>query len=88
MRFCEMRTRKVLGIFFMDQSREVSSIIKDHVESLATLESGQRLLNAPSIFFFRFTFPSEHRDTSSSDAKRIDLAIKPDCSNETYAAAA
>jgi len=64
----------------MDQSCKISSIIKDHVESLATLESGKRLLNTPNIFFFRFTLPGEHRDTSSSDAKRKDLVINPDCS--------
>jgi len=80
MPFYKVCTCKVLRIFFMDQSRKISSIIKDHVERLATLESGNRLLNTPNIFFFGFTLPGEDRDTGSGDAKRTDLVINPDCS--------
>lgn len=43
----------------MDQVSEISSVIQDHVEGLASLEV-QGLLNAPHVLLVGLTFPCKH----------------------------
>jgi hypothetical protein len=52
----------------MNQSREIASIIKDHVQGFAILECGQSLFNTPEVFLLSFAFPGKDRDASGSDA--------------------
>ena len=52
----------------MNKGGQVTSIVKDHVQGFATLESGEGLLNAPSIFFLSFTFPGEDWNTGRGNA--------------------
>ncbi len=53
----------------MNKIREVTTIIEDHIQWLAARESGERLINAPQILFFRLALPCENGDTRCSDTR-------------------
>jgi hypothetical protein len=74
----------------MNQRCEIASIIKDHVQGFAILESGQRLFNTPKVFLLSFAFPGKDRDASSSDAtiKELYKHLPTMADKTTYAAAA
>lgn len=61
-------TGEVLGVFLMDDSREIASIVEDHVEGLSTLESSDGLLDAPLVFLLSLALPGEDGHTGSSNA--------------------
>jgi hypothetical protein len=52
----------------MNQGSQVASVIKDHVQGFSVFEAGNSLFDAPSIFFFSFTFPCEHWNASRGNA--------------------
>ena len=52
--------------FVMNKICQITTIIKNHVQWLAIFED-QSLLNAPNIFFIRFSFPSIDRYPSGSN---------------------
>lgn len=83
-------TLEVLRVLLMHKVRQVSAIIKDHVQRLATRESGEGLLNAPCVLLLGFPLPSVHRDTSGSNSVDRVSSISCDVASllETYAAAA
>lgn len=59
----------------MDEVSEVASVIENHVQCIATLETGNSLLNTPDIFFLSLAFPGKDRDTGSSDAVQLVIMI-------------
>ena len=52
----------------MDKSREVTTIVEDHVEGLVTRERCQGLLDAPVVLLLSLALPCEDWDSSRSDA--------------------
>ena len=52
----------------MDESRQITTIIKDHVEGLAIREGIKGLLNTPSVLLLGLSFPSENWDACSSNS--------------------
>jgi len=52
----------------VDEGGQVASIIEDHVQGLASIESSKSLLNAPEIFFLSLAFPCEDRNAGCGDA--------------------
>jgi hypothetical protein len=61
-------TGEELGVLLVDEVGQITSIIEDHVEGLATRESGNGLIDAPEVFFLGFTLPGEDGDTGGGDA--------------------
>ena len=45
--------------FGVDKGSEVTTIVKDQVELLATLEGGELLLQAPVVFLFSLSLPGK-----------------------------
>ena len=64
------RTLEILRVLFVDEGREVTAIIKNHVEALAIGEGSEGLLNTPSVFFLSLTLPGIDRDAGSSNSIR------------------
>ena len=64
----KMHTREVLRVLLVDEVGEITTIIENHVQSLAIWESCEGLLDAPYVFLFRLALPCKDRDTSRSDA--------------------
>lgn len=84
-------TLEVLRVLLVHKVRQISAIIKDHVQRLATRESIKGLLNAPRVLLLGLSLPGVHRDTSSSNsADRVSSTNNKDSASllETYAAAA
>ena len=52
----------------MNQVCEIASIVKDHVQGIAILESGQSLFNTPDVFLLSFALPGENRNASGGNA--------------------
>jgi hypothetical protein len=52
----------------MNQRREITPIIEDHVQGFAILECYQSLFNTPDEFLLSFAFPGKDRNANSSDA--------------------
>lgn len=59
----------------MDESRQITTIIKDHIEGLAIREGIKGLLNTPSVLFFGFTLPCEDWDTSSGNTLSLMTSV-------------
>lgn len=53
----------------MNQGSEITTIVQDHVQALATRESSKGLFNAPGILLLRLALPGKYRNTSSSNAR-------------------
>lgn len=53
----------------MNKGGEVTSIIKDHVEGLATCKASKSLLNAPLILFLSLALPGKDGDAGGGDTK-------------------
>lgn len=64
-----MLTLQVLGIFLVNKGGEVTAIVQNHVQALATRESSKSLFNTPSVFFLRLALPSIYGNTGGSDAR-------------------
>ena len=62
-------TSEVLRVLVVNERREVSTIIKNHVQGLVAGEGSQSLLNAPQVLFLGLALPCEHRNTCCRDAK-------------------
>jgi hypothetical protein len=56
-----------LGVLFVDQVGQVTSVVEDHVESLAFGEGLQLLLNAPDVLLLGLALPGEDGDTGGGD---------------------
>lgn len=63
-------TSEVLRVLVVNEGREVSTIVKNHVQGLVAGEGSQSLLNAPQVLFLGLALPCEHRNTCCRDAKR------------------
>lgn len=63
------RTLEVLRILIVHQVREITTIIKDHIQSLSIGESGDSLVDTPRVLLFGLTLPREDRYTSCSNTK-------------------
>lgn len=61
-------TLQVLRVLLVNKGGQVSTIIKDHVEGLATGEGVEGLLNAPRVLLLGLALPCKNRDTSCSNA--------------------
>ena len=61
-------TLEVLGILLVDECREVTTIVENHVERLATGEGIECLLNAPRIFLLCLALPGKDGHASSGDS--------------------
>jgi hypothetical protein len=57
-----------MGKFFVNNARQITTIIEDHIKWLATRKSTEGLLNTPIVLFVSLAFPGKNRDTSSCDA--------------------
>lgn len=55
----------------MDEVGEISSVIEDHVERLATRESAKGLLDAPGVLFLGLSLPGEDGNASGSDTEEV-----------------
>lgn len=53
----------------MDDGGQVTSIIKDHVQGLATGKALDGLLHAPLVLLLGLTLPGKDGDPSGSDAR-------------------
>ena len=51
----------------MNEGRQVTTIVQDHVEGLAVRECSQSLLNTPVVFLFGLTLPGEDRNAGSGN---------------------
>lgn len=60
-------TSQELGVFVVNQTGQVATVVQDHVEGFTIFEGKESLFNAPNVFFVSFTFPSKDGDTASSD---------------------
>ena len=52
----------------MDDRREVSAVIENHVQGLTTREARDGLLDAPVVLLLSLALPSEDGDASCGDA--------------------
>ena len=66
-----------LGVFLVNESGKVSTIVEDQVQALAILEGNKLLFQAPFVFLLGLSLPGEDRDTFE---KR--LALYPDKRSE------
>ena len=55
----------------MNDVSEVTAIVEDHVQGLATGESRESLLDTPVVLLLGLTFPGEDGDTSGGNAARV-----------------
>jgi hypothetical protein len=62
-------TRKVLGVLFVNDGGQVTSIIKDHVQGLAAGKAFDGLLNTPLVLLLSLALPGEDGDASGGDAR-------------------
>ena len=65
----KLHTLEVLRILLVDEVGEITTIIEDHVQSLAIWESCEGLLDAPYVFLFRLALPCKDRNTGSRDTE-------------------
>ena len=56
-----------LWVFFVDVGSEVTTVVKDQVQRLATGETLDGLVNTPDILLLGLTLPGEDGNTSSGD---------------------
>jgi hypothetical protein len=54
--------------FFMNNTRQITAIIKDHIEWLATRKSTESLLNTPVVLFLSLAFPGKNWNTGRGNA--------------------
>jgi hypothetical protein len=72
-----MLALQVLWVFLVNKVGEITAIIQDHVQALATGESSKSLLNAPCVLLLCLTLPGKDGNTRGSDATETWLyAIK------------
>jgi hypothetical protein len=55
-----------LGVFVVNESGKITTVVEDEVELLAILEGGELLLQAPVVLLLGLSLPGEDRDSSSS----------------------
>lgn len=60
---------EVLGELLMHDVGQVTSIVKDHVQRLAILESSDGLLDTPVVFLLTLTLPGKDGDPSCSNTR-------------------
>jgi hypothetical protein len=51
----------------VDKIRQVTAVIENHVECLASGKAGKRLLDTPVVLLFRLAFPGEDGNASGSN---------------------
>jgi hypothetical protein len=56
-----------LRVFFVDEGGEVTAVVEDQVQRLATGETLDGLVNTPGVFLFGLTLPSEDGDAGDGD---------------------
>ena len=57
-----------LGLFCVNKSSQITTVVKDKIEGLAGGEGADGLLDAPVVLLFRFALPGKDRHTCSSDS--------------------
>ena len=60
-------TGEVLRVFFVNEVGEITSVVEDHVQGLASGEGSKGLLNTPSVLLLSLTLPGIDGDTGSSN---------------------
>lgn len=60
-------TTEELGVLLVDQRGEVTTVIENHVKSLAPGESLEGLVDTPKILLLGLTLPSKDGDTGGGD---------------------
>lgn len=76
-------TVEELGVLLVNQRGEVTTVIEDHVKSLASRESLKGLVDTPEVLLLGLTLPGEDRDTGGGDGGsgvvlgREDVAGRP-----------
>ena len=63
-------TLEVLGILFVDERREIATIVENHIERLSTSEGIECLLNAPRVFLLCLALPGKDGHASSGDSRK------------------
>ena len=58
----------MLRILLVDDRREVSAVIENHVQGLTTREACDGLLDAPVVLLLGLALPGEDRDAGGRDA--------------------
>ena len=61
-------TLEVLGVLFVDESGQVTTVIQNHVEGLSAGESSQGLLDTPVVLLLGLALPCEDRNAGGGNA--------------------
>ncbi len=59
---------EVLRVLVVNESREIATVIENHVEGLVAREGSQGLLNAPLVLLLGLALPGEDRNARGCDA--------------------
>lgn len=80
---------QVLRVLLVNEGGEITTIVQDHVQALATGESSKSLFDAPGVLLLCLTLPCVDGNTCGSDATETWLhAIKDNDQVCAHAAAA
>ena len=63
-------TREEFGVFLVNEGGEVTTVVKDQVQRLATGETLDGLFDTPEVFFLCLALPGEDGDTGTGDSGR------------------
>lgn len=61
-------TLQELGVFFVNDGSEITTVVQDHVETLAIWESRKSLFNTPIVLLLCLTLPGKDGNTCRGDA--------------------
>ena len=60
-------SREELWVFFVNVGGEITTVVENHVQRLATGETLDGLVDTPDVFFLGLTLPGEDGDAGGSD---------------------